>query len=63
MLVSKQDKITGKNRENCQKLMVRYLLTPAASDSTKQENRGSSCDGTWNIGTGGGLGAGIFWPK
>jgi len=43
--------------------MVRYLLTPAASDSTKHENRGSSCDGTWNVGISGGSGSGIFWPK
>jgi hypothetical protein len=40
------------------------VLTPAASDSTKHENRGSICDGTGKSGiTGGGQGAGAFWPK
>lgn len=28
-----------------------------------QENRGSLCDDTWNVGIGGDSGAGIFWPK
>jgi len=40
------------------------ITTPAASDSTKHEKRGSSCDGTGNSGiTGGGWGAGALCPK
>lgn len=37
-------------------------LTPAASDSTKLEKRGSSCEGTMNCGIRGGSTAGVlFW--
>jgi hypothetical protein len=40
------------------------ILTPEASDSTKQEIRGSSCDGTGKSGIGGGGKlAGGFSPK
>lgn len=40
------------------------ILTPAASDSTKQEIRGSSCDGTGKSGiASGGQLAGAFSPK